>query len=236
MKKDNQGPKMGWYLAEGVRAFWEWVRSYPFSLRYRTSQAGAGDPVLVIPGLLGSDLLTGRLRNFLSRMGYKAYPWGLGVNLADIERDEAELKKLVMAIHEAHKAKITIVGWSLGGIYAREIAKAHPDIINLVITICSPFKLRDEPNYASGLVNYLYRRRHGANVPTDRYVEMRKQAPVSTVAIYSKTDGIVPWQTCMEDVSELHINKEVQCGHIASIYNKSVLIIIADALGKTDRK
>ncbi len=101
---------------------------------------GDGHPVLVLPGLLASDLSTRPLRSFLNAQGYAAHGWKQGRNLGLRAGIEDGMLERVEELHERYgHRKISVVGWSLGGIYARQLAKRAPEKVRSVISLGSPF-------------------------------------------------------------------------------------------------
>ena len=126
---------------------------------------------------------------------------------------------------------MSIIGWSLGGVFAREIAKRKPKLIRQIITLGSPFNGITMPNNAMWLYELLTDGRGTEDVDPDLLKELPKPAPVPTTAIYSKEDGVVPWETCLEDVEdELHQNIQVRGSHLGLGVNPAVLEIIKDRL------
>lgn len=222
-------PSLYLYLTEGIRSFKEWVQSFRFRRKYQPTTKGDGHPILVIPGFLGNDINTIPLRKFLNRIGYNAYPWKLGVNLANFKDIDA-LEKNVNELYKKHQEKISIVGWSLGGIYARELSKRNPTIVRHVITTGSPFRGIHHPNRVDWLLRLL-RGDVEKEVGIDFLNSIAEPTSVLTTSIYSKKDGAVPWQTCMEAKEDaLHKNVEVKSSHIGMPHNKEVLTVIADRL------
>ncbi len=222
-------PSLYLYLTEGIRSFKEWIQSFRFRRKYQPATKGDGHPVLVIPGFLGNDINTLPLRNFLKRIGYTTYPWELGVNLANFEDIDA-LEKRVNDLYLKHQEKISVVGWSLGGIYARELSKRNPAMIRQVITTGSPFRGIHEPNRVDWLLRLL-RGDVEKEVGEDFINSIAEPTSVLTTSIYSKKDGAVPWQTCMEAVEDdLHKNVEVNSSHIGMPHNKEVLVVISERL------
>ncbi len=222
-------PSLYLYLTEGIRSFKERVQSFRFRRKYQPIVKGDSHPVLVIPGFLGNDINTLPLRKFLNRIGYKTYAWELGLNLANFE-DIDTLEKRVKTLYLKHQEKISIVGWSLGGIYARELSKRNPAIIRHIITTGSPFRGINQPNR----VNWLLRLLKGdveKEVGAEFIKSIAEPTSVLTTSIYSKKDGAVPWQACMEATEDaLHKNVEVKSSHIGMPHNKEVLTVIADRL------
>ena len=222
-------PSLYLYLTEGLRSFKEWIQSFRFRRKYNPTVKGDKHPVLVIPGFLGNDTNTLPLRKFLNRIGYNAYAWELGINLANFEDIDA-LDKKIDQLYLQHQEKISIVGWSLGGIYARELSKRKPTIIRHVITTGSPFRGIHHPNRVDWLLRLL-RGDLEKEVGVDFLNSIAEPTSVLTTSIYSKKDGAVPWQTCMEAVEDdLHKNVEVKSSHIGMPHNKEVLIVIAERL------
>ena len=126
-------------LALECRAAWEYGATLAAQPLLSRAPKGDGHPVLVFPGLVASDLSTKPLRRFLETAGYAAYPWEHGRNLGPregiLEGCLARLKEL----RRKHRKKVSLIGWSLGGLYARELAKLAPKDVRLVITLGTPF-------------------------------------------------------------------------------------------------
>jgi len=222
-------PSLLLYFTEGFRAIRERVQSIRFRKEFRPSTTGDGHPVLVVPGFMTNDTSTKGLRNFVDKIGYQSYPWDLGRNYANLENINQLLDKLEV-IHAQHQEKISLIGWSLGGVYARELAKAKPHLIRQVITLGSPFGGIQEPNNATWIFN-LIQGKKAQELDQDWLDTLPNPAPVPTTALYSKKDGIVPWQVCMERQEDaLHQNVEVASSHIGMGYNQEVFEIIADRL------
>src|SRR5436190_18146975 len=120
--------------------------------------AGRGDrhPVLVLPGFTASDVSTEPLRATLIANGYWTHGWRLGANLGPTERIIDGINDRLCEIYERHGRPVSLVGWSLGGIYARDLAREHPDKVRLVVTLGSPFRMtRDDRSAASWLFDRL---------------------------------------------------------------------------------
>ena len=126
-------------LLEAGRAPWEYAALLAASPWLRRLPAGDGHPVLVFPGLGASDITTLPMRNFLRDRGYTPYPWKQGFNLGPREGVLASCVEQVRALAERHQGcKVSLIGWSLGGVYAREAAKEVPGLVRCVITLASP--------------------------------------------------------------------------------------------------
>ena len=223
-------PSIFWLVTEGHRALFEWGTYYPYKFLSSKCDTADGHPVLVLPGFMASDLSTGPLRNFLSKLGYIPYGWGLGRNTAN----ELHLDLLIEKIEDiflSHRTKVSIIGWSLGGVFAREIAKRKPNLVRQIITLGSPFGGVVQPNNALWLYEMLTDGRGTEDVNDELLLQVPVPAPVPTTAIFSKEDGIVSWKVCMEEVEdEIHQNIQVRGSHLGLGVNPVVLEIIMDRL------
>jgi len=190
---------------------------------------GDGHSVLVLPGLLATDTSTALLRGFLRRLGYDARGWNLGRNLGPTAEVLDDLPAQLSELASRTGRAVSLIGWSLGGIYARELARQHPDQVRQVITLGSPFALTD-PRQSHA--DRAYQRRSSlhasARLPTREQVS--RPIPVPSTAVYSRRDGIVSWQTCIEPETDLHQNVEVRCGHLGFGVDSATLWLIADRL------
>jgi len=192
---------------------------------------GDGHPVVIFPGLATDKTAVGPLKRFLSRLGYAASDWGRGFNTGphgDIDAWLAELADHVVEL-AGDTRRISLVGWSLGGIYAREVAKVRPDCVRQVITIGTPFAGTAEQTHAG----WVYRLVNGQQpvLDGDLMARLRAAPSVPTTSIYSRSDGIVAWQACVQAGEERHIdNIEVEGSHCGLGWNPKVLAILADRL------
>lgn len=217
------------YIAEHFRVFSELRQSYKFEKTYQPKTKGDGHPVLVIPGFMGSDWSTGRVRKFIENLGYTTYGWELERNYGDISKLNVLLKR-IEALHDQHQAQVSLLGWSLGGVYARQLAKARPELIRQILTMGSPFAGINEPNNAAWLYRLINKNRVVAEADKKWMHDIAAPAPVPTTAIYSKSDGIVHWKTCMEQEDDIHQNVEIKGGHFGLGHNPEVWLIIEDRL------
>ncbi len=224
------GPSLRLYLTEPARGLAD-LASLPLAAPVLAiAPRGDGHGVLVLPGLLASDMSTAPLRRFLGWLGYKVHGWALGRNVGPTDAIMAGLPHALEALVERTGGPVTIVGWSLGGIYAREMARERPGQVRQVITMGSPFA-RSDPRLSRA--ESVYQRRshlhgHDGRVPT------REQAAqpigVMSTAVYSRYDGIVPWQNCIEPETALHQNVEVRCSHLGFGVDPATLWLIAAQL------
>ncbi|WP_375412048.1 esterase/lipase family protein [uncultured Bradyrhizobium sp.] len=219
-------------LAE-ARSILEFNASLLLSPLLMRAPKGDGHPVLALPGFLASDLSMAPMRRYLKQLGYDAYAWNMGRNFGDITSRRNALKKLLTDIHEATGRKVSIVGWSLGGVYARDLALQLPDMVRSVITLGSPFAGDVRATNATRLYEAL----SGETVEDNS--ELTKaiggDLPVPTTSIYSRTDGIVNWQTSLLRPSDTAENIEVRlASHIGLGVNAAALWAVADRLAQAE--
>ncbi|MEM6806823.1 MAG: alpha/beta hydrolase, partial [Bacteroidota bacterium] len=147
---DQPIPRPSWirFLGEPLLVWKDIGRSLLFQKSYLTQVSGDGHPVLVLPGFLGNDFSTLFLRKFIKDLGYATYGWNLGTNLGDIRKLHVLVEK-IEDLQAKHQSKVSLVGWSLGGVYGRQIAKRRPDLIRQIITMGSPFADIEQSNNAA---------------------------------------------------------------------------------------
>ena len=194
---------------------------------------GDGHPVLVLPGLVTSDRSTVALRGFLKSKGYASYGWDLGRNYGPLPGVESKMIDRLKELADKHERKVSLVGWSLGGIYARQLAKMLPDDVRLVITLGSPFN--GDPRATNAWKLYEFTSGHKVD---DREGHMggaiSESPPVPTTAIYSRTDGICAWQACMENALPHTESIEVEASHCGLGHHPAAVYAIADRLAQRE--
>ena len=156
MTQQIKKPSLFHFATEGLRAVWEWFASWLYRHQIANKPNGNGRPILVIPGLLASDLNTLPLRRMLKKMGFIVYGWDRGVNLANMD-DVNAIDKRFKTIYQNHQQQVIVIGWSLGGIYTRKLALDNPDIIEQIITLGSPFRSLDVSGPAMTTLKVIYR-------------------------------------------------------------------------------
>jgi pimeloyl-ACP methyl ester carboxylesterase len=194
----------------------------------RSAPRGDGHPVLVLPGLFAGDFSTAPLRRFLRHLCYDARGWRLGINRGPAPGLRKKLEARLLHLAERHGRRVSLVGWSLGGIFARELGRTHPDRVRMVLTLGTPF--RDiSATHAARLVAI----RPGGRPLREAHelrAYLRQPLPVPTTSIYSRSDGIVHWQSCLEKEGPESENVEVSCSHTGMGFHSEVLAVIADRL------
>ncbi|MFN3303574.1 MAG: esterase/lipase family protein [Roseateles sp.] len=224
-----------WLLMLESRAPWEYaalLAALPWMRKLQKFPRGDGHPVLVFPGLGANDLTTAPLRALLDSLGYATQPWGQGFNFGPrvgvLERCKAHLAEL----HRRHHRKVSLVGWSLGGIYARELAKECPELTRCVVTLGTPFTGHPRATNAWRFFELV----SGRTVADDPALlaQIRQPPPVPTTSIYSKTDGVVAWRCSVNEPSPLAENIEVQASHVGLGFNPIALYALADRLAQLE--
>ncbi len=206
------------------------------SLLKRAPQ-GDGHTVMVIPGFLTSDPATSFIRNRLRKLGYNAQPWRLGINLGPANgRDiEAQLIDRIKEVYLTSGHRISLVGWSLGGVLAREAARRFPDMIRQVITLGSPVSGSLENTSLWDLYLKVFGRNESVEDIEERFAQACQPVPhVPFTSIYTKQDGIVAWQISHVEETEMSQNINVRASHVGIIFNPRVLYVIADRLAQPD--
>jgi pimeloyl-ACP methyl ester carboxylesterase len=224
------GPSVPLYLTEPARGLAD-LAFLPLAAGWLASAPrGDGHPVLVLPGLLATDMSTALMRRYLGWLGYDVHGWQLGRNIGPTDAVLNELPRELAELAKRTGKQVSVIGWSLGGIYARELGRDHPEHVRRVITLGSPFALTSP---SQSRADSAYRRRSsqhasGARVPTMEQVAQPIAVP--STAVYSKLDGIVAWRACIEPQTALHENVEVRCGHLGFGVDAATLWLIADRL------
>jgi pimeloyl-ACP methyl ester carboxylesterase len=198
---------------------------------FRLLPAGDGHPVLVLPGFMADDWSTVALRSVLRSRGYQVQRWGLGRNLGPRADLVEGLVRRFDTIHRDSGRPISLVGWSLGGIYARALARRRPDAVRRVVTLGSPFRMRpgDRSN-ASRLFGWL----NPGPDPRYRPAPEELPLPVPSTAIYTRTDGVARWHMCIEAEHPRTENIEVRGSHCGLGHNPAVILAIGDRLAQPE--
>ncbi len=227
----------------------DWIALHASPIYYGFgAPRGHGEPVVLVPGFLGTDRYLTEMHLWLRRIGYKPYFSGIGRN---VDCPELLTQRLVMTIQQAYAEthqKVTIVGHSLGGMLARAAAHREPALVKQVITMGSPFRsVRAHPLVLSAAnfvrANIVRERKSRREVTQTCYTPEctctfvrslrndaggRKNGAFVRRAIYSKVDGVVDWRSCVEEDTSL--NREVTATHIGMAFNPDVYRTVANLL------
>jgi len=223
-------------LLEG-RSVIEWTSMafiYPFIPKHKSSK---NKPVLLMPPYLGNDYSTTFVRKYLRAVGFKTYKWELGVNMIN-SKYLPKLVERLDEIYEKHQEKVSLVGWSGGGIFAKIIANRYPNKVEQLVTIGSPvWGINDMETPLIRVIEFL--RGKKLKERNEKFIKELEEIPeVPITCIYTKTDGLVPWKHCMEAEylrSDIK-NIEVFGSHSGLGANATVLLSVANALNSNIQK
>ncbi|EXJ13386.1 alpha/beta fold hydrolase [Imhoffiella purpurea] len=220
-----------WRLALESRAGWEFGALMASQPWLTLAPHGDGHPVLVLPRLLGCDLSTQPLRTFLTQMGYESHTWGLGLNVGPRTGILDACMDRLIALEKRSGRKVSLIGWSLGGLYARELAKEAPERVRQVITLGSPFTGHPTPTQ----IWDFYRDLTGDHMGLPHeHGSLAEDPQVPTTSIFSRSDGIVPWTCSQTQPGALTENIEVESSHLGLAVNPASLHAIADRLAQPE--
>ena len=230
-RPDSVGPPSKALLAREALAwpeFGAFVATVPW---WGLAPRGDGHPVLVLPGLVQSDLSTQPLRSFLNSRGYRASGWGLGRNSGRAGLVDESLLQRLQALHDEHGRTVSLIGWSMGGLFARALARRAPQLVRQVITLGSPFTGPAKASNAWRMYETLSGERAGDPAVVERF---RGPLAVPTTSIYSRRDGIVAWQCCVDAPGPQAENIAVTSTHCGMGHHPAVLYAVADRLAQPE--
>jgi len=195
---------------------------------HRMAPRGDGHPVMVLPGFMGGDGYNTALRRYLTKLNYAVHGWGMGRNLGPREGVLEGLEERIHYLAERYEGPVSLVGHSLGGIFARELAREFPDKVRQVISLGSPF---GEGRMTASIPARLFT---ALNPPEELPIDqaaLHHAPPVPTTAIYSKGDGIVNWQTTLQKDGHAQTQSiQVRGSHCGMTFNPSIWFLIAERL------
>lgn len=192
---------------------------------------GDKHPVLVLPGLLADDDSTWALRRMLRDLGYRVHGWRLGRNLGPTAATVTGLQTRLLDLRSRYDSAVSVIGWSLGGIYARTLARDAPTAVRQVITLGSPIRLAHERQSRARRAYDRYAHLHV--LPRELPLESGATAlPVPATSIYSRYDGIVAWRACLDVPSARAENIAVVGSHLGFGYHPAVMWAVADRLAQ----
>jgi pimeloyl-ACP methyl ester carboxylesterase len=201
----------------------------------RLAPRGDGHAVLVLPGFMASDRSTAHLREVLQRLGYAAHGWELGRNLGVVPNLRQALRTRLASLHDESAQKVSLVGWSLGGVLARDLALAMPEKVRRVVTLGSPFSGDLTASNVNALYNTVTPNRERVRPDASTLARLAGDLGVPATAIYSRTDGIVNWRTCLLTPNHHAENIEILgASHLALGFNPAAVWAVADRLSQAD--
>lgn len=203
---------------------WPWLSS--------VAPRGDGHPVLVLPGLLAEDNSTSALRHFLNAHGYNAHGWKQGRNFGLRPHLERDMLLRIDELFERYGGRrLSLVGWSLGGLYARRLAQIAPDKVRCLISLGSPFAGSPKSTNAWRTYELVSGRKIEDQNGLDKLIDA---PPVPTTSIFSRSDGICAWQACLNKDEPLAENIEVYGSHCGLGHHPAVVFAIADRLAQPE--
>jgi hypothetical protein len=227
-----RAPPLSLLATEPLRAVLDYFAA---RIGVEATDIGDGHPVVVYPGLAGGALSTSHLRRHLKECGFTVHDWEGGINTGpdgDLHDWLGNLAQRVRDLHQLHGRTVSLVGWSLGGVYAREIAKLCPGCVRQVITLGTPFGSLGGGNHAGTVYKLL--NRDTSQLTPELEARLRECPPVPTTSVYSKTDGIVSWRGCIEKKSHKSESVEVSASHLGMGTHPEVLRIVVNRLAQPE--
>ena len=199
------------------------------SLELRQLPKGNGEPVMLLPGFLAPEWSMEPLRKFLDWLGYSAVHWGLGVNRGNPERDHALLAPKVVELAQQYGQPVSLIGWSLGGTIAREVARIEPESVAQVITYGTP--VIGGPTYTVGARSYGEEECQRISSVID---ELDRESPIQVpiTAIFTRNDGTVSWPACIDRASKDVTHIEVKSSHGSMGLDPDVWRVVGEKLSE----
>ncbi len=230
---DAVPPHPFWTLTEG-RAMFELGAFFATRPLLGTLPKGDGHAVMTLPGFMATNSSTTPMRGLLSQLGYDAHGWDSGRNVRVDNALIARLEGQLTRLHNVSGRKVSLIGWSLGGVLARELAKLHPEKVRLVMSLGSP--LSDDRNHTSA--KRLFELLNGKEPEPMRnggFNSLSEAPPVPTTSVLTKTDGVVHWRASVQAEGDHPTeNIVVHASHCGLGVNPSVMIAMADRLAQKE--
>jgi len=199
--------------------------------------AGNGEPVIVLPAFGHGPESTAKLREILTEAGFAAYDWGMGADLGPrdfgMNRHLRRLEEQLIDVFEAGQSAVSLLGWGLSGIYAREVAKRTSPLVRQVITLGTPFNTAADPQHECAMLHAL----QGTHARMEPAVwqRLRQRPPVPCTSIYSMSDGVIPWELCVETETPTSENIEIPAtAHLRLARHPKVLEVVSHRLSQPE--
>lgn len=223
------GPPSPWTVLGELASPLDAARLVAAGPRLAAAPRGDGHLVVDIPGWKAPELTGAPLRAYLARLGYDARGWGFGTNTGDPRRDVERLSARVLELVDERGEPASLVGWSLGGVIAREVARRHPDAVRRVVTYGTP---------VTGGARHTSVARSstaGADAHADRVARRLDAASpirVPLTVLFSRRDGVVAWQACIDRSTPSAEHVEVSSTHLGMGFDPDVWTVVADRLAR----
>jgi pimeloyl-ACP methyl ester carboxylesterase len=226
-------PSLSLFGSEPLRAAVELAR-HALSRTPPAVRKGDGHPVILFPGLGSDGLALAPLRKHCNALGYHALDWQLGRNTGpegDIDAWMRDLAGHTAALLAPYRKRATLIGWSLGGLYAREVAKLLAPRVRQVITLGTPFNWTDDHTNVGWLMRLL--KGEAGSIDAALSARLRKPPTVPTTSLYSRDDGVVAWQSCRHGRRRKNVQDlEIAGSHLGMGWNPAVMQVVADRLAQ----
>ena len=234
MTSGYQAPPATLFATELPRAGLDLAALLSTSPLLATARRGDGHPVLVLPGLLTGDPATMLLRGFLRALGHNVSGWTLGTNRGATSKVVEGLRTRLEQLHRESGQRVSLVGWSLGGVFAQELARASPGSVRGLITLGSPLQRRS--GWTQQLSKVVDEATHLPKV-TSRLPRVWAESGhlrVPATSVYTKSDGVVNWSTSTYTPGDRRENVRVRGSHLGLAHNPAVLWLLADRLAQDE--
>ena len=210
-----------------LKAPWQLARLIRAAPHLLWAPRGDGRIVVDVPGWKASDRANSPLRGYLRHLGYDARGWGLGTNRGRPEQDALRLGESIVALSTSTGKPITLLGWSLGGLIAREVARNHPEHVSQVITYGTPVVAGPSHTLAASV----FGRAECERIATLQ-IQLDTENPITTpiTAIFTRTDAVVSWQACIDKTSPNVEHVEVRSSHLGLGLDPDVWHVVARRL------
>ncbi len=229
-------PNRFWTLSEG-RAMFEFASFYAMRPLLSTLPKGDGHSVLTLPGFMATNISTRPMRGLLKELGYDSHGWDSDRNVRVNEELLGKLELQVERLANDSGRKVSLVGWSLGGVLARELTKLKPDCVRQVVTLGSPISDDRGHTNAARLFKF-FNGDEPENLRGGQFEGLDMAPPVPTTSILTKTDGVVHWRGSVQDPHKTNghpsENIVVYASHCGLGVNPSVMIALADRLAQKE--
>jgi pimeloyl-ACP methyl ester carboxylesterase len=201
----------------------------------RVRLGGDGHPVLVLPGFIAGDASTRPLRWAIRNQGHRTHGWGLGRNIGPTGPIVDGMRARLTEVAERYGRTVSLVGWSLGGVYARALAREQPTIVRQVISMGSPYRMVEGDASGASALWRRFQHLHDGDIELNRIAEQdRPKLAVPATSIYSRWDGVAPWQTCIDVAGPFAENIEVRTTHSSMGLHPAVVFAVLDRLRLPD--
>ncbi len=216
------------------RALLEAVSLLPAAPLLATQSKGDGRQVMLLPGFMADERAMWPLQRYLQYLGYDALPWGIGRNNGRPEEDAVRVLEQIHSVRRSGEP-ITLIGWSLGGVIAREIARQEPDLVREVITLGTP--IEGGPKYTATSKQFADRAKIDLDALERRIHEMNSQGiEVPLTVLYSRSDGIVDWRAAIDRYNPHARHKRIRGSHLGMAFNPVVWRFVARTLAATSQR